>query len=631
VDNNFLLASVTATVLNQDEQGNTVYLRDKIIWNSVMDGVRTFINIIDNNYPKKEMYCLVDDFYTETSLDWIFGIDPGCAEGNNTDCRSPTVAGMLHAAGCWNMTGKAQVRGVDVIQYQTFQHSDDPATDISLTYYWTDVDKWTSSGGQGESVPIRAEMHGLTMNDKGEEVPIDVEIDYQSFFVEEPAQSEFYPIQDMFCQGRGMTRDIPHNFPEAYKFGSELVLVRQHDGYTHKLISARNEWYDYTFNLSRVDYKPLPYNVSQDPIAVEEDIVTEIMDFIVGLKFRINQAYGNCSIEKLDVDPANPEDVVIDENGHVTMMSPVQFFHLDQKYAANGQFYDRGIKMDAFATTFMTDKDDPEKNKTVIVYIGNSQYLNVDQGKGEYMLPMKVIQYPSDSYNSKWDWTTYNIHHFTKTEDGFQDFDISPCFSDHEKLWLSITFPLISEIDFENSQRDFIKSTNLILSQHGKVAPIRIQQVQSQVMPDAGTFDLIFLVVGPPPFEPGAVDLPIEYMTPLDDVQSSLQATVDNGNLVLYFFNIDVFHNTTAVKNSLRVLDPSKFAPPPGTSVSYTAGYTSGAMAGLAFGMIFLGMLVAAGIYVVFLRNNVRAGLPVMRGIDNPMAGLKNLVGNENS
>ena len=27
----------------------------------------------------------------------------------------------------------------------------------------------------------------------------------------------------------------------------------------------------------------------QDPIAGEEDIVTEIMDFIVGLKFRINQ------------------------------------------------------------------------------------------------------------------------------------------------------------------------------------------------------------------------------------------------------------------------------------------------------------------------------------------------------
>ena len=49
-------------------------------------------------------------------------------------------------------------------------------------------------------------------------------------------------------------------------------------------------------------------------------------------------------------------------------------------------------------------------------------------------------------------------------------------------------------------------------------------------------------------------------------------------------------------------------------------------MAGLAFGMIFGGMLLAGVIYFFALRNNVRAGIPVMRGFDNPLTGLTNLV-----
>ena len=51
-----------------------------------------------------------------------------------------------------------------------------------------------------------------------------------------------------------------------------------------------------------------------------------------------------------------------------------------------------------------------------------------------------------------------------------------------------------------------------------------------------------------------------------------------------------------------------------------------GDMAGIAFGMIFGGMLLAGVIYFFALRNNVRAGIPVMRGFDNPLTGLTNLV-----
>ena len=62
-----------------------------------------------------------------------------------------------------------------------------------------------------------------------------------------------------------------------------------------------------------------------------------------------------------------------------------------------------------------------------------------------------------------------------------------------------------------------------------------------------------------------------------------------------------------------------------GTHVTYDKGYTSGDMAGLAFGMIFGGMLIAGAVYMLALRNKVRAGIPVMRGFDNPLQGLSNV------
>ncbi len=49
-------------------------------------------------------------------------------------------------------------------------------------------------------------------------------------------------------------------------------------------------------------------------------------------------------------------------------------------------------------------------------------------------------------------------------------------------------------------------------------------------------------------------------------------------------------------------------------------------MAGLAFGMILGGLLLAGVIYFFAMRNSVRAGIPVIRGFDNPLSGLSNLV-----
>jgi hypothetical protein len=49
-------------------------------------------------------------------------------------------------------------------------------------------------------------------------------------------------------------------------------------------------------------------------------------------------------------------------------------------------------------------------------------------------------------------------------------------------------------------------------------------------------------------------------------------------------------------------------------------------MAELAFGMIFLGMLLSGLVYYFILRSKVRSLLPTnVRGFDNPLSGTSNL------
>ncbi|XP_023345136.1 uncharacterized protein LOC111714296 [Eurytemora carolleeae] len=618
VDNRLRTASVIF-VSEQIHNGVPTTIWDKIIWNDALTGVKNFVNHVIVGHPLGEEFCLTDSTMMDGNLDWIFGIEPDCELGHD-ECGLPSVANMLHTAGCWNKTGVATIRGVETIEYTSSDlYVESLNATLGIKYYWSDLSKWVSSSGSGKSVPITALLRGSGPNGES----IDLEIDYQSFFEVEQGFSSFYPPEKMYCEGRDLTETIQHKFPTNFDFGSELVLEHKFaEEHTHRIISSRHEWYDFSFNISRIDYKPI--GELQDPFAGGDGLVSEIMDFNVGLNFIIDQTYGNCTIKKLGRDPFLPGDVTVDENGHIIMGNPITYFHLDHKFAYNGEYYDRGIMMDTFVSTYKVSED---MNYTTVVYTAAKRYLNGETGAGEDAVPLKIIQYPSNQYNNKHVWTVYNIYQFKASYDGFQDFDISACYEETEKMRLAVRFPLSNEIDLEVGIQEFIKVTNLLVAYHGHVAPIRIQKIETIVLEGKNSFELIFTVVGPPPFDIGANELPIDYTTPNKDIKESLTSSVNSGTFVLLLLGVDnSVKNITAVPNSLHEVDSQGGGGGGGgTNVDYQQGYTSGAMAGLAFGMIFLGMAVSGGVYFVLFRNNVRSGLPVMRGIDNPLAGLANL------
>lgn len=144
-----------------------------------------------------------------------------------------------------------------------------------------------------------------------------------------------------------------------------------------------------------------------------------------------------------------------------------------------------------------------------------------------------------------------------------------------------------------------------------------------------GQFDLIFSLTPPPNVEHLGIELPAPAFRPLDECFQKLQDAVNNGTFSIFIPANDANADITTTASSLIKLERRSDGGGIGPKVSYSKGYSSGDMAGLAFGMIFGGMLLAGVIYFFALRNNVRAGIPVMRGFDNPLTGLTNLVNNK--
>ena len=99
--------------------------------------------------------------------------------------------------------------------------------------------------------------------------------------------------------------------------------------------------------MSRVDYKPIDIGGLIDPTKPKlSTYVNEIKDFSSGIMYRVWADYGNCSISWVGQDPHG--DVTVNDDGSVTMTSPLEMFGLQYKFAKNG----RGVNIFFEFTTF---------------------------------------------------------------------------------------------------------------------------------------------------------------------------------------------------------------------------------------------------------------------------------------
>ena len=80
--------------------------------------------------------------------------------------------------------------------------------------------------------------------------------------------------------------------------------------------------------------KPIDYAALLDPEDTHQlPYLSEIKDFSSGIMYRIWSDWGNCSLDWIGSSTVG--DVNINQDGTISMMSPLEMFHFDSKFAAN--------------------------------------------------------------------------------------------------------------------------------------------------------------------------------------------------------------------------------------------------------------------------------------------------------
>jgi len=605
------------------ESGEQQLMVNSFLWNPFISGVENFIMTTVYGYPESETTCLVDDVYDQSQLDWLFGFNPSCRPGNATspDCTQPSVAGMLHTAGNYTFDSCQTTRGIATNLFTTHWSIPEWQAEIDVRYYWSNTDLWQSSSGTGKSVPIRCELEGHAVSpDTGLDIDIVETIDYQDFFEVPLGERSFLPEPYLVCAGRTMDRKL-QPIPDAVEYGSEVIFHWRNPMTDSllRIVTSRDNWYDHGMKLARTDYKPIDLNNPSDPLANREGVRTDIQDFVAGLSYQIDKFFGNCTVQLLAKDPNN---LTIND---MQMTDPLHLFHMDKQFAYNGEHLDRSIMMGFFAAEDPI-KEGSYENMTTIVKMSSAGYLVEEDGQNGLLIPASVVQYPTADYNDITKWTTTNIYRFSRQLTDFQDYDITGCFEETHTMHLLVKMSWRMDEDlmaYKEVQR-FARAT---ISTRASITPLRVQNIELSVEASGGVFNLIFTLVDFPPNIGPEADLPEQARRPISECKQLLTQAVDSGN-----FFIEVHLNgggtvrSQAVPKSLRELDSRSPHHDDGhPTVTYEQGYTSGDMAGLAIGMVFGGLLLAGVIYFFALRNNVRAGIPVMRGLENPLTGLSNL------
>merc|ERR1712123_44529 len=606
------------------ENGTQEMIREKIVWNAQISGVK---NVIQHSTFAGRDSCLADNTTESSVLDWLFGFNPNCTtETDPEDCPMPSVGSMLHAVGDYAWDSCQTIRGVKTNLFTTNWHIDAWNADLAVKYYWSDQLTWQSTAGTGNPAPIRCELEGSAVDPVGQEtIFIQETIDFMDFLEVEPDPWFFQPPRDMFCEGRAAENSLPA-VPNYYQYGSELVFHHKspETGIIHKIISPRQNWYDHDMQLARVDYKPIDFGRHGNVFAGRRGVQTDIQDFMGGVAYQIDKSVGNCTVVPLKDDNAGDLEIV---GGRIQMSDPMHMFHMDQKFAYNGEYFDRGIKMGHFVAS-KPAYEGSDFIWNTLVALSAPQYLIQDDGTGERMVPAKITTYPKMKYNDIHQWVTTNIYGFSKSKEQFQSYDITPCFEEDHKMNLLVKMSWRMDMDLM-AIKEFQRFARAKIAVIGNITPLRVQQIEVIVEPGASSYDLIFTIVDGVELIDIGVELPEQVTRPLKDVKQSLEAAVDARTFVISVpeNNGGSQGSVNSTASKLIGIDARPGAhSKPDPHVSYVKGYTSGDMAGLAFGMIFGGFLLAGSIYFFALRNNVRAGIPVMRGFDNPLQGLTNLV-----
>ncbi|XP_071525893.1 uncharacterized protein [Panulirus ornatus] len=543
-------------------------------------------------------YCTagkISDLSTE--LQYLFGIESTSGSGTFMG-----AAGILEFGKQFNYTAQpseSSCHGLKCQIYETCLILPEEEASVQYLYYWSTKD-WNMQNNK-DQVPIAVEIFGH--GKFGGHTLHDVAIRYDFFdFRREwmPSRYQLEPPADTYCVNR-VTHLKPPKTVTMFSFKSELVIgfdVFVPDGENQTLpirlrgMFPKNEWYDWDMRITRQEF--VPFYIG-DRSRRFENLTSEIHEFNQGLSYIIRPRQSFCKIKRIE-NITSWGDVMVGPDGSVTIQSPWNYESLDEPMQYNGVHWERGMETDVWAgikTNKLTGL-----NETIVWYFA-SPMTNEILGRLNIQTTDKV-PIKQEKYLTKEEGlphVIYNIYGYDSKVPTTHKHDISLCYGQNQMRHFVFDLPANAFNKTFNMRENLKYAVVEALSEAGKVSPLRINRIE--VRKATSAVEVLFTLLEK---SSEVSDLPNNLIeNSMHKAAAEIRKTIDASQLVIL---VRIGGNHTP---DPKLTITRKLVALPGTvrevtrddgstrGTHHLTGYSSGDMAGLAFGMLLVGGLAGYG------------------------------------
>ncbi|XP_064603359.1 uncharacterized protein LOC135468839 [Liolophura sinensis] len=420
--------------------------------------------------------------------------------------------------------GPTTVRNIPVNHWQACVMENSEKTTID--YFFAVPGQWTVPASSG-AIPIRSIY---TTEGQGGYIQYYEYVYFQDSLP--PSNEPFLTPPMVYCPGRSNTKPLP-KIPRHFTFRAESVMDYS------PLVTSYDMWYDYDNQLTRLSGTPLPTGgrtYGSNPF-------TEVRDFKAGIRYTIDQIYGNCTVSPINADIMNSVD-----KGIVFLKNQSDFFHLDvANFTYVGQRKARDIETDVWIGQ---RQDYPEGSNLTSIWEWHFSkpgvYFNTGDSNKSHPVRFTVsVKGGNLGYQ-------YNVIDFDDSPLDFSDFDITPCFEDSRIRRF--------QFDLETADQDEVPSFDLFpardairtaVSLQKKISLLRIQEVQVDFKQKG--IHTSFALMGLPTVT-GDASFSGQPPVPLDAVASTLEESIEGKRFKVLLTTGGQEVTLTAVPGSLQEL-----------------------------------------------------------------------------
>ena len=246
-------------------------------------------------------------------------------------------------------------------------------------------------------------------------------------------------------------------------------------------------------------------------------------------------------------------------------------------------------------------------------------------------MPVKMAIYPYDDIGNYQKWRLYSVEGFMAIKPDFRWVDITACFTEKQIATKQIQMSWNPAMDIPDTRLLIEQSIRAMTAELAKVTQLRINQIMIDVDPLSKVMYVTLTIVDKADVMDENLNIPTTATLPLKDAVNNLRNAVKNGQFQISVEENGSDNTLTSKANKDYFFDVARTdAAPPNhnhdhnhdhndSSSEKKTRYSGGAMAGLAFGMIFLGLALSTVLYLFVLKRFLPTRIPYTQGIENPV------------